>query len=405
MVAERTHQQETQPVLHGIRVVDLSWGIAGPITSMMLSDNGAEVIKVEPPAGDPFRREPGYLVWNRGKKSLAVDLKQPEGQALLRDLVQGADLLLESFSPGVAERLGAGYEALAALNPRLIYCSISGYGPRGAHHDKPGYDHLVAARTGVYEQPGFRPGPTFVVFPLPSFGAALLAVQGIGVALYVREVTGKGQKIETSLFAGSLSMQPHLVAGIGTGTGMLATVMSSRNPFGVQPFYRLYQCRDDRWLQFGCINVRFVQRAARVMDLEEVMVDPKYGDGRTIPTPEARDELVEIVAAKMRERTYAEWAAIFDEADVPYAPTQLTEEYMEDPQVVHSQQVVDVVDPVVGPMKQPGLPLVFRGNPGRVQGPAPRIGEHTEEVLLGLDYSKARIQKLREGSVIAVADA
>src|SRR3990172_380229 len=199
-------------VLDGVRLLELSWGIAGPVASMMLSDNGAEVIKVEPPDGDPFRSQPGYLVWNRGKRSLAVDLKRPEGQAILHRLAQGADVLLESFAPGVAQRLGADYDELAPLTPRLVYCSISGYGPEGPHAESPGYDHLVAARTGVYEQPGFRPGPTFVVFPLPSYGAALLAVQGVAVALYVRELTGRGQRVETSLLEGSFAMQPSLVA-------------------------------------------------------------------------------------------------------------------------------------------------------------------------------------------------
>ena len=227
----------TKSILNGIKVLDLSWGISGPITSMMLSDNGAKVIKIEPLTGDPFRDKPGYTVWGRGKQSLALNLQSVQGKAIITKLVERSDIVLESFSPGVSERLDISYEALTRFNPRLIYCSISGYGSSGTQKYKPGFDQIVAARTGIYEQPGFRPGPTFVSLPLPSYGAALLAVQGIGVALYVREVSGEGQKIETSLLAGSLAMQPHLVSGVGMASNSFSTgPLAGASPYGSLPF-------------------------------------------------------------------------------------------------------------------------------------------------------------------------
>ena len=194
-----------KPTLSGLRVLDLGWGVAGAVTTMLLSDHGAEVIKVEPPGGDPFRATPGYTVWNRGKKSAVLDLQLRADREVVLALAQRADVVLETFSPGVADRLGIGYEALRADNERLIHCSVTGYGTAGPSSSRPGYDALVQARSGLqYEQPGLREGPIFLRVPLPSFGAALLAAVGIGAALRAREVTGSGQRVETSLAQGSL---------------------------------------------------------------------------------------------------------------------------------------------------------------------------------------------------------
>ena len=160
--------------LDGLTVVDVSDGIAGPMTTMLMSDYGAEVIKVEPPGGDPFRTAPGYLTWNRGKKSVVLDLKSDADGAKFDEIVRRADILLESFAPGTTARLGIAYDRLHELNPRLIYCSITGYGRQGAVSQRPAYDALVQARTGMqFEQPGWRPGPIFLHLPLPSLGGVL----------------------------------------------------------------------------------------------------------------------------------------------------------------------------------------------------------------------------------------
>ncbi|MBI2871675.1 MAG: CoA transferase [Chloroflexi bacterium] len=382
-------------IFQGTRVLDLSWGIAGPLATMLLCDYGADVVKVEPPGGDPFRKLPGYLVWCRGKRSVTLDLKTAGGQEVLRRLAGSADLLVESFSPGVAQRLGAGFETLRERNPRLVYCSISGYGQEGPYRDLPGYEHLVSARSGVYEQPGFREGPSLVVLPVASLGAALLAVQGICAALYVREATGRGQRVETSLYAGALAMQSQMVKGQGIPSYL--QVQGPRTPFGASPFYRLYRCADGQWLQLGCINVRFVQKAAVAMGLAAVIAEPRFGDGRTIPTDDARQELVRMLSERFLERPASEWASILDAADVPYAIPMSTEEFMDDPQVRHLGMVVEVQDAARGLVKQMGLPILFHGAPGRVKGPAPAVGEHTLQVLAELGYTQKEMRQLVPG--------
>src|SRR5581483_2550773 len=222
-------------VLDGCLVLDLSSGIAGPMTTMMLADNGARVIRVEPPSGDPFASQSGYVVWQRGKERTSIDLSAPAGRAAFAELAAGADVIVDSYAPGTAARLGADYASLSAANPRLISCSITGYGRGNRHSDRPGYDALVAARTGLlYDhrgrpgtpmeyicgRPGPHPelgvpeglvrgagrdGPVFPRSTWPSLGAAFLATLGISAALRAREVTGRGQWVETSLLQGALA--------------------------------------------------------------------------------------------------------------------------------------------------------------------------------------------------------
>ena len=185
----------------GIKVLDFSQGMAGAIATMFLCDNGAEVIKIEPPAGDRDRARPAFLQWARGKKSVVLDLKTSEGVETAHRLARGADAVLESFRPGVADRLGIGYEALRKLNESMVYCSITGFGPKGAYRNIKGYDAVVAAKTGrmVGQNCWKRPGPMFDAIPRMSYGAAHLAVQGILAALWAREKTGRGQPVQTRL--------------------------------------------------------------------------------------------------------------------------------------------------------------------------------------------------------------
>ena len=220
-------------VLDGIRVLDLSWGIAGPITGMLLSDHGADVIKIEPPGGDPWRGTPGYDVWLRGRRSAELDLHSDADRDAFSALVDRADVVLETFGPGTAARLGVDADTLLARNPRLVHCTISAYGPHRGLQDRPGYDALVAARLGLlHEQRGHlggrigdepflpelevpegmapgapREGPIFTYTPWPSMCAAFLATTGVSAALYAREQTGRGQHVETSLLQAQIFMR------------------------------------------------------------------------------------------------------------------------------------------------------------------------------------------------------
>ena len=191
--------------LDGVRVLDLSWGIAGPLGVLLLAEQGADVIKVEPPGGDPFRAYSGYHVWNRSRRSVTADLKSPEGLEAVLRLADAADVLVETFRPGVTDRLGIGFDTLHARNSRLVYCSCPGYPEGHRLAGRPGYDALVQASSGQqWEQPGWRMGPIFLHMPMPSMGAMFLIPTGILTALIAREEIGHGQHVRTSLFQGAL---------------------------------------------------------------------------------------------------------------------------------------------------------------------------------------------------------
>ncbi len=283
-------------VLDGLTVLDLSRAVAGPIATMLLADHGARVTRIEPPGGDPWRELSGYRVWNRGKRSAVLDLKRAEDRQCLIDLARAADILVESFRPGVTERLGIDYPTLHAVNPRLIYCSITGYGRGNRHSGRPGYDALVAARTGLqWEQRGWpgtpmdhvlgrpgpnpeleppdgcaqgakREGPLFVYSPWPSIAAAYLASLGISSALRAREITGRGQWVETSLLQGAMAA---CVAGWARvenpdAAGYRTWVMDRRSPKG------LMQCRGCRWIHQWPINPFAVVEAAKADRLDDL---------------------------------------------------------------------------------------------------------------------------------------
>ena len=233
--------------LAGCKVVDLSWGVAGPFATMFMADYGADVIKVEPPGGDPYRDLlPAYRVWQRGKQSLILDLKSDSGQQLLRRLLEDADVLLESYAPGVTDRLGISYAALSADYPRLVYCSIRGYGQEAAS-EHAGFDALVQARAGLFgEQAGVREGPVFSYYPLASYGAGYLAAIGTLAALHVRHSTGTGQHVDTSLMDGVLA---HFALQFSQADKPTAAFRAFRGvKRHVAPTVDSYSCSDGRFL-------------------------------------------------------------------------------------------------------------------------------------------------------------
>jgi crotonobetainyl-CoA:carnitine CoA-transferase CaiB-like acyl-CoA transferase len=246
----------------------------------------------------------------------------------------------------------------------LIHCSITAYGKHGPLRDEAPIDDLVMARMGILgSQPGFRPPPVHVVHPLPSVGAALLAAQGIAAALLAREKTGLGRTVDTSLMAGALVYHPKL-----TGDKLLPNVFQT-HPAGSGAFYSVYECADSNWVQLGCVHVGFITTAATVMGIRDVVNESRFNRGRPPQDTQEDRELRTIVAQVIRTKSYAEWASIFDEADVPFAQARLTEESLADPQVAANGMVIELQDPEVGPLAQMGVPIELSATPGRVQGP------------------------------------
>src|SRR5579885_31091 len=397
-------------VLNGIRVLDLSWGIAGPMATMLLADHGAEVIKIEPPGGDPFRFQLGYKVWQRGKKSAVFDLKNPAERAQFDALVETADVLVESYAPRTAEKLGVTAERLRALNPRLIFCSITGYGRDNANADRPAYDALVQARTGLmWEQRGWpegalnhlagrpdpfpdleipddwlqgapRPGPLFVASHWPSLGACFNAVLGISAALRARELTGRGQTVETSLLQGALAG----AAGVWQraenidAPGFDSWILGSRSPKGH------FQCQDGRWIHNWVPNPRFILQASAGATLNATpdltgQNDPdRFGTG-----PEeilVMEHYQPILAEAVKKFTAQEWTEAAAIAEVTMQPVRSLEESLNDPLFLQDGCVIETQDPELGRIRTVGQTYRLSACPNTIDPRTPAVGEHTAQV-------------------------
>jgi crotonobetainyl-CoA:carnitine CoA-transferase CaiB-like acyl-CoA transferase len=356
----------------GLSVLDLSNSLAGAVTTMLLADNGADVTLAEPQSGHPLRSQPGFLVWSRGKQSLSVG-HNAEDVALLRRLALQADVVVESAISGDRQYLGFSSSGLLAENPRLILCSMPAFGPTDPNADQPPDDGLVAARAGIMgAQPGYRPGPVFVRPPLSSYGAALLAVQAIGAALFARARSDLGRAFTIPLLHGALAMQASHLLEVEHGDPVAAP---GRAPLGGRPLYRLYQCQDGRWLHFGVLTPRFWPGVALALGHPEWISDPRYQTMPNLATTTERDAFAALVAAEMDKRPYAEWERLLEEQDVPFAPALTVDEFMRDPQVAAAEMLVQLQDPRVGSMRQIGLPIRFHRTPGGIRGSAPALGE------------------------------
>ena len=359
--------------LEGVRIVDLTSGVAGPMATMTLSDQGAEIVKVEPPGGDPMRSYGGYTVWNRGKKSVVLDVRDATDKGRLLDLLSTADVLVESFAPGKMDRLGLGYEQLKTRFPQLIYCSVTGYGRNTEAASRPAIDALVQARSGQqFEQGGWREGPIFLFMPMPSLATSYLISSGISAALYTREVTGRGQWVETSLYQGVLAFTTQLWQW---GEKM-------QDWFGIakQAQPNIYQCADGLWVHsMHAAGGRGKDRNAiwRVLDIDPIQT-VQY-DLKSMEEAETK------FRAAFKKHSRQDILDGFWAAEIPIQAVQPAADVFNDPQMIHNGMVVDVIDPVVGPTKQAGVTFTLHASPGAVQGPAPSVGQHTEEVLANLN--------------------
>jgi crotonobetainyl-CoA:carnitine CoA-transferase CaiB-like acyl-CoA transferase len=365
--------------LEGLRILDLSWGIAGPLGTLLLAEQGADVIKVEPPGGDPFRSHPGSPVWHRSRRSVELDLRDPLGRDRLLDLVEGADVLIESFAPGTMANLGLGAEQLSERNPQLIVCSIPAY-PKGHRAARRwGFDALVQARSGLqFAQPGWRDGPVHLHFPAPSMGASFLAAIGVLAALVDRERTGRGQQLTTSLYQGVLAFttqiwQSHENADAGT-----RSIMAKSYPPGIHQG-TIYECAAGEWIHAATMSGR--QPTAT---LEEVLgldlVDPVA----LFADPAVRAEHDRRLRVAFRTQDRSSLVERLHEAGLGAEPIVPMREAFEHPQLVANGMVARVDDPELGPTTQIGVPYAFSSTPAAVGGPRPRVGEHTDEVLAEL---------------------
>ncbi|TXH05863.1 MAG: CoA transferase [Nevskiaceae bacterium] len=397
-------------VLSGLKVLDLSWGIAGPMTAMLLGDNGADVTKIEPPGGDPFRNQLGYKVWQRGKKSAILDLKSAADKEAFLALASRADILVESYTPGTTDKLGIDYATLSKLNPRLIYCSITGYGRDNALSQRPAYDALVQARTGLmFEQRGWpegalnhmnglpdpfpdleipqedvqgapRPGPLFVASHWPSLGAFFTASMGIAAAVRAREITGKGQWVETSLLQGCLAG----AAGVWQraekpdAPGFDTWILNSKSSKGH------FKAKDGKWLHNWVPNPRFILQAAEgdkinaTPDLT-VQNDPdRFGTGpEEILVMSHYQPLLAEAVAKFPVQDWIDAAAI---AEMTMQPVRSIEESLADPAFLEDGCVTETKDAELGTIRTVGNAFNMSLTQGKPGAPPVKPGANTDEV-------------------------
>jgi crotonobetainyl-CoA:carnitine CoA-transferase CaiB-like acyl-CoA transferase len=374
-------------LLDDIRVIDLSRIVAGPLATQILGDYGAEVIKIEHPRGGddsrawaPPRAPDGQATYffavNRGKKSITIDLKHPRGKALVVDLVRRGDVLIENFKPGTMDDLGLGYAALAAENPRLVYCSISGFGATGPYRERAGYDAIMQGFTGLMSITGEPDGaPVKVGVALIDAITALYAHGAILAALHHRTRTGRGQHLELSLMECGIAAlinaaTAYLVAGEVQGR------WGSAHPSLVP--YQAFRARDG-FLMVGAGNERLWKAFCEVLGAPDWADDDRYDSNAKRVAHRA--ELVARIEERLRARTRDEWVAAFADAGLPAGPINDVGQVFADPQVLHREMAVSVDHPTAGRVRLPGIPVKFADTPARIQGPPPLLGEHTEAVL------------------------
>jgi crotonobetainyl-CoA:carnitine CoA-transferase CaiB-like acyl-CoA transferase len=386
--------------LDGIRVIDLSRVIAGPWCGALLADLGADVIKVEDTGpGDESRTWPphkegeaaAYLLFNRNKRGIALDLKQPEAVEVVKRLVKTADVVVENFRTGTMESFGLGYDVLAAINPRLIYCSVSAFGRTGPRKDSPGYEALMQAFSGIMSitgEPGGQPVRAGVSFLDLTTG--ILCALGISNAIIERGKTGLGQRVDGSLLETAVSLLAFHAEGYLL-TGAVPRALGSGHP-SLSP-YRTFKCRDGQWIFIAAANDRFWQKLAKALGLDGPAADPRFqkNQGRVDNRAELEGILERTIGALEREPLLKR----LEEADVPATPVNTVDQVMNDPQTAERGIVQRVTHPKLGEIPVVGTPLHFsRMTPG-VRRPAPLRGEHTDTVLADLGYSPAEIQSLR----------
>ena len=364
---------DTQGALRGVRVVEFGQYIPGPLLGLLLAEQGADVIKVERPGGDPARSEPAFATWNRSKRSVELDLKSAEGLERAQELINWADVLIENFRPGVAERLGVGYEA-TTTNSGLIYCSLPGFGEDSPHRNARGWEHIVGASTGAHQGVAGMDEPLFLPLPSASSFAAIIGSVSVTMALIARQRTGRGQRIEVPLHSAMFAaMGRHLSRFHDINPPDLFTL--PRNVMSHQ-----YQCADGRYVQNHGMYQRFASQFLQAAGRPEWIEDLEDLYGAEV-SPETIDMWRERVENLFREKTAKEWEDAIAETGGACTICKTVDEWMVHEHALAAGMVVEVDDAEHGRMKQPGPPTRLRGTPGPAPRRAPTLGEHTESAL------------------------
>lgn len=396
-----------QGPLTGMRVLDLSHVMAGPICGLMLADMGADLVKIESlDGGDTSRQmltpsikgEPAsFMMMNRNKRGLALDLKNPKGKDVLKRLARDADVLIENYRYGTMEKLGLGYDVLKAENPGLIYCEISGYGRTGPLAKKGGFDLVAQGMSGLMAITGEGPGrpPVKVGSPITDITAGLIAAMGVAAAYAHKLKTGQGQRVDTSLFEAGVT-HTYWQSAIAFATGVSPGPLGSAHPLSAP--YQAFETKDG-WLTLGASNQKTWLALLTVLDDPDLAGDERFKEnaGRMAERP----ALVAALAAHFKRRTTADWLEILDHAGVPAGPVLSIKEMHAHPQTLARDMVPVVEHATAGRIQTIGSPVKFAETPGGIRRAAPLLGQHTREILAEAGYAADEIADLFSENVVA----
>lgn len=399
-------------ILKGVKVVEVGHVVAIPAASSMMGDCGAEVIKVEPLTGDQSRKfrgsemNPGFYLHNRSKKSIAIDLKQDAGKEIVYKLVKKSDVLLTNFQIGSLAKLKMDYETLCTYNPKIIYGIVTAYGAVGPDKDMPGYDFAAGwARSGIQYMittpgqvpPSSRPGIIDRVSSLQIFG-------GIAAALFHKERTGEGQKVEFNLYHTGV-----WIVGADIMDAIMGVPLRRVDPAkSANPFYDTYKTKDERWIQLTAADRyaaasdpegrAFWTAFCRALGREDLVNDPRFLT--TATRQEHRQELTPLLESVFVSRTYAEWEKRLRENNLMYGPVLSPIDVISDPQALANDFFAEIEQPDVGKMKLINMPIKFCQDPASIKSSTPMLGQQTEEILISVGYSSSDISQLRNNRVI-----
>ncbi len=399
------HAQGSGP-LRGLKVVELAHIMAGPVCGLMLADMGASVIKVEKyPGGDDARRfappvikgeSAAFMMMNRNKRGIAIDLKTGAGKEILRRLLAEADVAIENYRAGTMERLGFGYDELRKTNRGLIYCSLSGFGRTGPYADRGGFDLIAQGMSGLMSITGEGPGrpPVKCGAPITDITAGILAAMGILAAYAHRLKTGEGQAVDTSLFEAGI-IQTYWQSAICFATGVAPGPMGSAHPLNGP--YQAFETADG-WITVGAANQANWLRLIEVLEAEHLATDPRFSENsrRMANLKALESELMPY----FKHRPSSEWLEKFDDAGLPAGPVLDIAEMQKDPQTLARKMVLGVEHPTIGTVETLGLPIKFSDTPGEVKSAAPLLGQHSREILAEYGYADSDIDRLIGQGVI-----
>ena len=392
--------------LDGVRVLDLTRALAGPYCTLMLGDYGADVIKIELPCrGDDTRQwgppyvdgESAYfLSISRNKRSITLNLKDARGKEVFMGLARGANVVVENFTPGVVQRLGIDYESVKALNPGIVYCSVSGFGQTGPYRHKPAYDQMMQGLGGIMSLTGEAEGPPQKMgVALADIGSGMMAAFGVMTALFHREKTGQGQYIDVSMLdlqVAWLTYQAATYFANGTPPPRVGSAHPNLVP------YQAFKCSDGKYVNVAVGNERFWQRFCGALGRQDLMESPKYALNRD--RVKNRVKLAALLQEVFSRETSGHWVKVLEEAEVPCGPINDLADVFSDPQVLHREMLLELDHPSAGRIKQTGIPIKFSETPGAINLPPPLLGQHTEEILTELGYSPEDVQALKAQEVV-----